>query len=232
MQVKTVVRTAGATHADSEDAKQGTNEELMAMVDRITLGNQTHEEDQAALAEELDQAVSKSASSSPRAKMHQERKVAADPAAQPKAPACPPQEEPPGSKRQKTTMVETLCSSTGSADFHQTLPAAGRSAEFPEPKGPPKQQGLPDDSEEEEGGDQRPEAAKKAKPMEFLGELHTPAKTDWLSMSAHERMGLPEEEDITVIHMSAPPLGEQVPKTFVCTTKNVDTTVYTVTVKS
>ena len=39
LQVKTVVRTAGATHADSEDAKQSTNEELMAMADRIKLDN-------------------------------------------------------------------------------------------------------------------------------------------------------------------------------------------------
>ena len=129
--------------------------------------------------------------------------------------------------------VETLCPSTGSADLHQTLPDAGRSAEFPEPKGPPKHEGPPEDSEVEQGGDHRPEAAKKAKPMVPLGELRTPAKTEWLSMSAHGRMGLPEEEDITVIHMSAPPPADQVPKTFVCTKKQtVNLTVYTVTVKN
>ena len=232
LKVKTVVRTAGASHPDSEDAKQCTNEELMAMADRIKLSNQKHEEEQAALAEELDQSVSKSAASSPRTKVHQESEAVADPAAQPKAPACPPQEEQPGSKMQKATMVQTLCPSIGSTDLHQNLPAAGRSAEFPDPKGPPKQQGLPEDSKEKEGGDQRPEAAKKAKPMAPPGEMRTNAKTDWLKMPAHERMGLPEEEDITVIHISALPLAEQVPKTFDCTKKNANRTVYIVTVKS
>ncbi len=36
-------------------------------------------------------------------------------------------------------------------------------------------------------------------------------------MTAHKRMGLPAEENIETIQISAPPLPEQVPKTFVCT---------------
>ena len=48
-------------------------------------------------------------------------------------------------------------------------------------------------------------------------DLRIPATNDWISMSAHKRMGLPDEEDIATIHMSAPPLMDQVPKTFVCT---------------
>ena len=82
--------------------------------------------------------------------------------------------------------VKTLCPSTGSADLHQTLPAAGRSAEFPEAKGPPKHEGHPVESKEEEGGDQRPEAAKKAKPMVPFGEMRTPANNEWISMSAQK----------------------------------------------
>ena len=91
-----------------------------------------------AAQEELNQAAPNSATSSPRTRVQQETGAKAELAAQPKAPACPPQEEQPGSKRQK-----------------EDLPA---------PKAPPKQFGAVDEPQEEEGGDQRPEAAKKAKP--------------------------------------------------------------------
>ena len=96
--------------------------------------------------EELDQAAPISATSSPRIHALQQEIVAKlEPTAQPKAPACPPQEEQPGSKRQK--------------------------ADPPEPKPPPKQLLFAEETQEEEGGDQRPEAAKKAKPTSLLVEL-------------------------------------------------------------
>ena len=152
---------------------------------------------------------------------------------QPKATGCPPKEEQPESKRQKAAPAKIVCSGTERTDYPQTSPKEGRSAESPEPKGPPKLFGPPVDPKEEEGSDQRPEAAKKAKPMAPPGELRIPASKGWLSMSAHERMGLPEEEDIAVIHVSAPPHVDHVPKTFVCTKKQfVNQTVYTVTVRN
>ena len=88
--------------------------------------------------EELDQAAPNSLASSPRTRVQQEIGAKVEPAAQPKAPACLPQEEQPGSKRQK--------------------------AYPPEPKPPPKQLVVVEKPQEEEGGDQIPEVVKKAKP--------------------------------------------------------------------
>ena len=164
----------------------------MALADRIKFDNQ-----KAAIGkelvtqEELDQAAPNSAASSPRTRVQRESGATAEPAAQPKAPACPPQEEQPGSKRQKE--------------------------DLPEPKAPPKQFGVVDEPQEEEGGDQRPEAAKKAKPTAPPAEMRTKNQENWLEVSPHKRMRLPEGEDLTMIHISAPLLPDQVPKTFKCT---------------
>ena len=65
--MKTVVRTEGASHPSSEDAQPNTNEETMAMADRIKLDSA-----KAAIGKELvtqeefDQAAPNSAASSPR----------------------------------------------------------------------------------------------------------------------------------------------------------------------
>ena len=131
-----------------------------------------------AAQEEFDQATPNSAASSPRTRVQQEIGATVEPAAQPKAPACPSQEEQPGSKRQKSNP--------------------------PEPKPPPKQLVAVEEPQEEEGGDQRPEAAKKAKPTAPPVELRTKSQEDWLAVSPHVRMRLPEDEDLTIIDISAP----------------------------
>ena len=194
LQVKTVVRTPGANHPSSEYAQPNTNEETMAMADRIKQESQKADigMEQAA-QEELDQAAPNSATSSPRTRMQQEIGAKVEPAAQPKVPDCLPQEEQPGSKRQK--------------------------ADPPEPKPPPKQVVAVEEPQEEEGGDQSPEAAKKARPTAPPAELRTKSQEDWLADSPHVRMRLPEDEDLTIIHISAPLLHYQVPKTFKCTKK-------------
>ena len=168
----------------------------MAMADRIKLDNKKAAiGKELATQEEFDQAAPNSAASSPRTRVQRESGATAEPAAQRKAPACPPQEEQPGSKRQKE--------------------------DLPEPKAPPKQLRAVDEPQEEEGGDQRPEAAKKAKPTAPPAELRTKNQEDWLAVSPHVRMRLPEDEDLTIIHISVPLLHYQVPNIFKCTKKSI-----------
>ena len=104
-------------------------------------------------------------------------------------------------------------------DCLQCPPKESRSSRSPEPTEPPKPPGLPGDQKEEEDGDQRPEAAKKVKPTSPPEDLRSPGICDWILMTAHKRLGLPEDEDIATIQMSALALPEQVPRTFVCTKK-------------
>ena len=66
LQVQTVVRTTGAIHAESEDAKQSANDEMLSMADRLKIENQRFYVETAAMAvktaaleEELDQAAPK-----------------------------------------------------------------------------------------------------------------------------------------------------------------------------
>ena len=67
LQVKTVVRTPGASHQRPGDAQPNTNEETMAIADRIKQDSQKAAigMEQAA-QEEFDQAAPNSAASSPR----------------------------------------------------------------------------------------------------------------------------------------------------------------------
>ena len=86
-------------------------------------------------------------------------------------------------------------------DVQEALYSEGVSLDTPEPKGPPKLAGPPSETKEEEVCEQRPEAAKKAKPTTPPEDLRTPATNDWINMPARKRMGIPEEEDIGMIHM-------------------------------
>ena len=83
--------------------------------------------------------------------------------------------------------------------------------DLPKPKAPPKQLGAVDEPQDEEGGDQRPEAAKKAKPTAPPAEMRTKNQENWLDVSLYVMMRLPEGEDLTMIHISAPLLFDQVP---------------------
>ena len=125
LQVKTVVRTEGASHPRAEDAQPNTNEETMAMADRIKFDNKKADVGkELATQEERDQAAPNSATSSPRTRVQRESGATAEPAAQPKDPACPPQEEQPGSKRQKASMVQIVCSGIERVDHLPVLIAA------------------------------------------------------------------------------------------------------------
>ena len=225
IQVQILARTADVTRAESEDAKQGAHNPILSMADLFKVereidrsdGNADMNATIAALEEELDQATPKSPTSTPRGRKQQEGDAATASAAEPKATGCPLKEEQPESKRQKATPVKIEDLDPERNDFSHGLPKESRSSASPEPTGPPKPLTLTGDQKEEEGGEQRPEAAKKAKPTSPPGDLRTPVPSNWVLMTAHKRMGLPDEEDIATIHMSAPPLREQVPKTFACT---------------
>ena len=93
----------------------------------------------------------------------------------------------------------------------------GVSSETPAPKGLPTLMGPPAEPKEDETGDQRPQAAKKAKPTSRPDDLRAPATNDWIDMPARERMGIADDEDIEMLHISAPPLPKQVRITFPCT---------------
>ena len=69
---------------------------------------------------------------------------------------------------------------------------------------------------EEVAGAQRPDPPKKAKTTMPVLDKQAPATKPWIEISAHQRMGLPEEEDTDMIHVSAPPLPSQVPAVFLC----------------
>ena len=111
--------------------------------------------------------------------------------ARPKAAACPPQQEQAATKRQAS------CES-------QLQP-------------PPKQFLSPED--QNQNGEQRPDAAKKARPPSPPGELRAKTKEEWLSLSAHERMRLQKGEDMEVIHYSAIPFDWRLPQILSCTKK-------------
>ena len=89
----TAVRTAEATHAESEDATQGAHDAILSTADRLKVERQIHSSDGnadmnatiAALEEELDQATPKSPTFSPRGRKQQEGDVATASAAEPKA---------------------------------------------------------------------------------------------------------------------------------------------------
>ena len=74
LQVHTVVRTTEATHAESEDAKQGAHDVILSMADRFKVegqadrldGNAAMKAKLAALEEKVDQARPKSPPCSPR----------------------------------------------------------------------------------------------------------------------------------------------------------------------
>ena len=70
-------------------------------------------------------------------------------------------------------MVQIVCSGIERIDHLPVLTPAATGAEFPEPKAPPKQLGAVGEQREEEGGDQRPEAPKKAKPTAPPAEMRT-----------------------------------------------------------
>ena len=111
-----------------------------------------------------------------------------EPVARPKAPACPPQQEPAATKRQ--------------ASDDAPLQA------------PPSQFLAPE--EQQPNGEQRPDPTKKARPSSPPGELRVRTEREWLNLSAHEILRLPKEENMEVIHWSAIPFHWLLRKIFPC----------------
>ena len=70
--------------------------------------------------------------------------------------------------------------------------------------------------EQETNGEQRPDPAQKARPPSPPGELRARTKKERLNPSAHERLRLPKDGDMEVIHYSAIPFHWQLPKIFPC----------------
>ena len=75
---------------------------------------------------------------------------------------------------------------------------------------PPNQYLVPE--EQQPTGEQRPDPAKKARPPSPPGELRARTEREWLNFSAHERLRLPKDENMEVIHYSAIPFHWQLPK--------------------
>ena len=122
--------------------------------------------------EELDQAAPNHQKKIPDYENYDTKKEDLLGPAKPKASACPPQFEQTATKRQASQEIR-----------QQT---------------PPSQFLNPED--QKPGDEQRPDAAKKAKPPSPPGELRT---KEWLTFPGNLRLRLPESEDMNIIHISA-----------------------------
>ena len=178
-------------------------------------GQEEEPKSDAALEEELDKASPKSPALSPRTK-EQEGQTTNEAIAQQKAVGCVPIEEQPGTKRQKAAQQPSKGEDTAGGSVQEPCPLVTQKQEPTVPKDPTSGVVQPQAPKAEVTGDQRPEAPKKAKPTMPPEEKRAPATQEWIEMSSHQRLGLPEDEDTEMIHVSAPPLLTQVPATFPC----------------